>query len=693
MVFIANQNINYELWDYILGNPKMSIATDRYYYLDKLNHEQKIKIALMDRDNNHWTKWGEFPGPLLSNRHNGVAVDVHRSMMPNEIVIESDYPDYIDNFEASKIVGKILEGKGFIPHYYYSGNKSIHCLPTKTQVFIKTRLGIRKTPIEEIERLLRYKQSVEIMSPNGFVKVKNAIRRKQIDNEKLVRIYTRNGKKIDMSQDHLQLVNRKNSITIIKAKDILSTDRIPYTLKKFEGEGGNFKLGRFLGWFLAEGCVRDGTFQFTIHKDEEHICSFITRLGKEYGSRVMIIREDNCIRINFVCRTLEAFVNDFSIGKTAKGKGIKSSAYGMSTEFRKGILDGWFEGDGDHATKNNRVTVSSGLAKSIEYLCTSLGIRVSRHSYIGKDGYSNKNIRFYRLRKINKRHGLSTISTKPNFPCAFDTIKYINKSFSKKTDLIDIEVDSTDNLFCLANGIITHNCHIFLDWKCLNTMYWDKIENKAKTVGSKIDYNIEKFKQDFIIWLRTKMINCWDTKVREFDKDLIKATHLIRCELSKNKKGFKTFLGYTHNDLSFIPYVCNEDNRIYPRLGKIIKSNPHCINELLNDYFADKAKVKPVPTSYFNPADCPDEVRHAVGRLLSDDFREMTDGKSRAMFIIVSELRRVMGDDEARPLVNDWNARMGNKIKQSEIDYRFTKKAYTLSNKYINDFMEEIGMK
>jgi len=36
---------------------------------------------------------------------------------------------------------------------------------------------------------------------------------------------------------------------------------------------------------------------------------------------------------------------------------------------------------------------------------------------------------------------------------------------------------------------------------------------------------------------------------------------------------------------------------------------------------------------------------------------------------------------------------MGNKIKQSEIDYRFTKKAYTLSNKYINDFMEEIGMK
>jgi len=342
MGFIAYPGTNYKQWDYILGNPKMSIATDRYYYLDKLNRQQKLKIALMDRDTKYWTKWVEFPGPLLSSKHNGVAVDVHRSMMSNEIVIESDYPEYIDNFEASKVVGNILEAKGFTPHYYYSGNKSIHI-------------------------------------------------------------------------------------------------------------------------------------------------------------------------------------------------------------------------------------------------------------------------------------------------------------------------------------------HIFLDWDCMLGV--DK-----------------KFKQDFIIWLRTKMISCWDTKIREFDTDLIKATHLIRCELSKNKKGYKTFLGYTHNDLSFIPYVCNEDNRIYPRLGKIKLSSPHCVNELLDEYFEEKEKVKPTAVSHFNPADCPTEIRQSVGRLLSDEFKEVGDGTGRAMFIILSELRRVLGDDEAKVRVNDWNIRMGSKIKQSEIDYRFTKKAYTLSNKYINDFMDEIGM-
>lgn len=340
MGFIAFSNTDWKLFDYIMGNVNMSIAEDRYGYLFNLNKEERIKISLLDRDNNKWTKWNDFPGGLLSNNHNGVAIDVHRSMLSNEIIIESDYPDYIDNFEAAKIIGKIIEGKGFIPHYYYSGNKSIHI-------------------------------------------------------------------------------------------------------------------------------------------------------------------------------------------------------------------------------------------------------------------------------------------------------------------------------------------HVFLDWTPF--------------------FQIEK-RKEFIIWLRTKMISCWDTNIRKFDNDLIKATHLIRCELSKNKKGYKTFLGYTHNDLSFIPYICNEDNRIYPRIGKIKLSSPHCTRELIDEFVEHQNKPKPQNISYFNPDDCPSEIRKSVGRLLSDDFKKVGDGLGRAMFIIVSELRRVVEDTEAMAVVNDWNIRMGSKIKQSEIDYRFTKKSYTLSNKYIYDFMKELGM-
>ena len=326
----------------------MSIAEDRFSHLFKLSKHNKIKLSLLDRETKKWTKWIDFPGELLSNRHNGVAIDVHRSMLPNEIVIESDYPEYIDNFEASKIIGKIIENQGFTPHYYYSGNKSIHI-------------------------------------------------------------------------------------------------------------------------------------------------------------------------------------------------------------------------------------------------------------------------------------------------------------------------------------------HVFIDWDFI--------------LALRGNHKTDAFKQEFIIWLRTRMINCWDTKERIFDAELIRATHLIRCEGSKNKRGYKTFLGHSHNDLSFIPYICNEDNRIYPRIGEIKLSTPHCIMELLDDFEEDRVRPKPIPVSRFDPNDCPNEIRKCVGRLLSDDFKEVTDGKKRAFFIIVSELRRVAGDDKAREMINDWNIRMGSPMKPNEIEYRFKKKSYTLSNKFINDFMEEIGFK
>jgi hypothetical protein len=354
MPFIAMPNSpHHKLWEYILGNPHMSIMEWRYSYLEKISEADNFKIALRDAENDRWTKWAPFPNGLMSTNHRGVGVDVHRSMLDNEIIIESDYPEYIDNFEASKIVGRIIEGKGFSPMYYYSGNKSIHI-------------------------------------------------------------------------------------------------------------------------------------------------------------------------------------------------------------------------------------------------------------------------------------------------------------------------------------------HIFLDWEIVTVYYEELSENKIE--------DVKKFKKEFIEWLRTKMISCWDTNIRKFDKDLIRATHLIRCELSKNKKGFKTFLGYTHNDLSFIPYICNEDNMIYPRLGKTVLSTPHCLPDLIEEFDEFKKNVKPMNVPSWNPDDCPKDIRKSVGRLLSDDFKKMNDGKKRAMFILVSELRRVMGDTQAIAAINDWNKRMGNPIRQGDIDYRFKKKAYTLSNKYIDDFLDELGM-
>lgn len=217
---------------------------------------------------------------------------------------------------------------------------------------------------------------------------------------------------------------------------------------------------------------------------------------------------------------------------------------------------------------------------------------------------------------------------------------------------------------------------------------------------------MEKFKHKgrfvkvFMEWLRQKIISCWDLKAREFDTDLIRCSHLIRSELSRNKKGFKTFLGYSYKDLSFIPRVCNEKNRIYPELGMFRWSRPEFPQDLLEEFLADqdvKHRIDSVRRREFGlrrwlPKEDDTKLRSCIKLILSDNFLEVGDGFHRAMFILANELKKVYGPDEARIILNDWNVRMGSPIKESEIEYRVLSKEYSLSRRYVGEFLRSVGL-
>ena len=376
MSFIADSNKEWEIWDYITGDFKsdMSIARDRYYYLWEINYDHPLKISLRDPDSDSWTKWSKFPGLLwktdfgpygIISSHLTAAVDVHRSILENEIIIESDYPTYEENYEAAKFVGSLIENKGFKPLYYYSGNKSIHI-------------------------------------------------------------------------------------------------------------------------------------------------------------------------------------------------------------------------------------------------------------------------------------------------------------------------------------------HVFFNWDCLKEL--DPIiqdQLRLKFGDSK-----SRFKKKFIEWLRIKMVTGWGTYIRKFDSGLIKASHLIRCELSKNKKGYKTFLGYTHKDMSFVPYICNEENRIYPKLGEIKLSSPHRIQMIVEDFMGDiETKTKKQKRQRSNRSlgdwgleNSPTKLRECVKCILSEDFKNVKDGMKRNFFVLLNELRSVLGDNQAIIIINDWNAKMGFPIKEQDIEYRMKRMIYNLSCKYIHNLLNETGI-
>jgi hypothetical protein len=237
--------------------------------------------------------------------------------------------------------------------------------------------------------------------------------------------------------------------------------------------------------------------------------------------------------------------------------------------------------------------------------------------------------------------------------------------------------------------------HIFLD----NRMF-ERVNSETEAgIDKFFNGSVDRFRSDFMTWIRAKIISCWDTNTRKFDRDMIRASHLIRCELSKNKLGYKTFLGYSWKDVSFIPSICNEDNGFYPRIGKVVLSMPYNIHEMFDEFLAEtEAKIVKRRAERSNTSlstwmpEKREQLRECVKTMMVDDFKKVGDGKNRAMFIIVNELKRLFGEDQARIIINDWNERMGNAIQRSDIEYRIRMKDYNLSCEYIHSLLGELNI-
>ena len=119
---------DYRSWNYLIGNfhTGRSIALERTEWLRELSWQTggELKLALKDPIDGGWTKHAEYHKITFNI---STAYDIHRSILANEAVTETDLPTYEENASAMHALGSIIENKGFVPHYYYSGNKSIHC--------------------------------------------------------------------------------------------------------------------------------------------------------------------------------------------------------------------------------------------------------------------------------------------------------------------------------------------------------------------------------------------------------------------------------------------------------------------------------------------------------------------------------------------------------------------------------------
>jgi hypothetical protein len=255
------------------------------------------------------------------------------------------------------------------------------------------------------------------------------------------------------------------------------------------------------------------------------------------------------------------------------------------------------------------------------------------------------------------------------------------------------------------SGSKSIHVHIFIDFKAFEKLPETFFEKITKHFNSK-----EEFFESFLVWLRALMISCWGFNVKEFDSALIKSTHLIRSEMSLNKKGHKTFLGYTYKDLKDEAYLCNSETGNLPSIATnstIIGDNQFemktsypieleaTVAEFLDfyDIWSRINKNKRLSSNMTFNKYKPTKLRDGVKMILHDDFAKNDDGMKRALFIICNELKYFHTEAETISLVKDWNVRMGEPFREYDILYRIKKPGqYRLKTEYINSFLEELGI-
>jgi hypothetical protein len=273
-----------------------------------------------------------------------------------------------------------------------------------------------------------------------------------------------------------------------------------------------------------------------------------------------------------------------------------------------------------------------------------------------------------------------------------EATKYISKLIQSKGYTPHIYYSGSKSL----------HVHVFLDYTCLDKLYFDVKQD----IMQKFD-SFDKFKEEYITWMREQLITCFGLEIYAFDKALIKSSHLIRAEMSRNKRGFKTFLGYNFLDIPNEPIICNLETKEYPNIATYsvpISANEYSVKESFASDFEDNikdflqyydkilrernmsSKIKPHSTEY-SPF-----LRPSIKLMLDTDKFKMEDGKKRGLFILANELKQVYPPEQCMDILHNWNVKLGSPFNENDLKIRvYGKNVYKLTTNYINTFVKELG--
>ena len=133
----------------------------------------------------------------------------------------------------------------------------------------------------------------------------------------------------------------------------------------------DYEFGRLCGLWIAEGSYTRTRAQFSFHVDEVKYQDEVARLARErlgLNASIHKPKKSKIAIVNLSCPSLETFFG--TMGKGAKNKRIPWWAWQAPTEFHRGLVSGWLDGDG---CERRGTTISQDLAWGMRLIAARLG--------------------------------------------------------------------------------------------------------------------------------------------------------------------------------------------------------------------------------------------------------------------------------------------------------------------------------
>lgn len=326
----------------------------------------------------------------------------------------------------------------------------IWCLSGGTWVYARTKKGDMPITIKDIARLKP--SSVQLWNGHKWTQLLGMSRSPRQGTE--IEFVLRSGERISCTPTH-QFPTQRGLVQAgeLRVGDALQRVKLPEPDDPLNPKHIDTDAAWLAGLYTAEGSRSEDMLQIAGHIKEEERWERVQRIALAYGGVATRSIAGNNMNIRLYGKFLNAIIDHFVTGKTAKDKGIAPVLFRYGNPHLAAWLEGYCGGDGHWDAANQRwrlgFTRNYNLERDLRTICARLGyhltLKLSHAQYHGQSWPCFRG----ELRTHRNGHGNEK-----------DTGEIVAIQKARCREVWDLGVADEPHLFALASGILTHNSKV-----------------------------------------------------------------------------------------------------------------------------------------------------------------------------------------------------------------------------------------